>query len=186
MARFLGFALIFVSLVVVTMGFVVPKVFLSSSYASERSTEIAARPAEILAVVSDLTTWKEWTVWNEEIDPTVEYTYLGEPGQVGQSMKWTGKDLGEGAMTIQSVSDERVTYTLEFAGMAPANVEFELAAMGEGTAVRWAMSGEMEGPPHLRWLALLMDFVNGPAFEQGLANLKKRFEGAVAAGSGDA
>ena len=186
MARFLGFALIFVTVVIVSVAFVVPKVFLSSAYASERSAEIAAPAAEIHAVISDLTTWKEWTVWNEEIDPTVEYTYLGEPGQVGQTMKWVGEDLGEGAMTIQSVSDERVTYTLEFTGMAPANVEFELAARGEGTAVRWAMSGEMEGPLPMRWFALLMDTLNGPAFEQGLANLKERFEGATAPGGGDA
>ena len=85
MAEFLGFALIFVTVVIVTVAFVVPKVFLSSAYASERSAEIAAPAAEIHAVISDLT-WKEWTVWNEEIDPTVEYTYLGEPGQVGQTM----------------------------------------------------------------------------------------------------
>ena len=186
MARFLGFALIFATVVVVTMAFVVPKVFLSSSYASERSTEIAAPPVEIHAVISDLTTWKEWTIWNMEIDPTVEYSYLGEPGQAGQSMRWVGEDLGEGSMTIQSVSDERVTYTLEFAGMAPANVEFELAAKGDGTAVRWAMSGEMEGPPHLRWIALLMDSLNGPAFEQGLANLKVRLEGEGEPGGGGA
>ena len=177
MVRFLAFALLFVITVIVAMAFVVPKFFLSSAYASERSTVIAASPAEIHAVVSDLTTWKEWTIWNDEIDPTVEYTYLGEPGQVGQSMTWVGDELGEGTMTIQSVSEERVTYTLEFAGMAPANVEFELAVEGEGTAVRWAMSGEMEGLLAMRWFALLMDALNGPAFEQGLANLKVRFEG---------
>ncbi|MEC8495380.1 MAG: SRPBCC family protein [Planctomycetota bacterium] len=186
MARFLGFALIFVTVVVVTTAFVVPKFFLSSSYASERSTVIAAPPSEIHAVISDLTTWKDWTIWNAEIDPTVEYGFLGEPGQVGQSMTWVGEELGEGAMTIRSVSDERVTYTLEFAGMAPANVEFELAAKGDVTAVRWAMSGEMEGPPHLRWIALMMDALNGPAFEQGLANLKVRLEGEGEPGGGDA
>ena len=38
------------------------------------------------------------------------------------------------------------------------------------------MSGEMEGPLPMRWFALLMDTLNGPAFEQGLANLKERFE----------
>ena len=87
-------------------------------------------------------------------------------------------------MTIQSVSDERVTYTLEFTGMAPANVEFELAARGEGTAVRWAMSGEMEGAVADGWFALTVDTLNGPAFEQGLANLKERFEARRHPGAG--
>ena len=147
MVRFLAFALLFVITVIVAMA-------LSQVLPLERlrlgaPTVIAASPAEIHAVVSDLTTWKEWTIWNDEIDPTVEYTYLGEPGQVGQSMTWVGDELGEGTMTIESVSEERVTYTLEFAGMAPANVEFELTVEGEGTAVRWAMSGEMGS----RWRA---------------------------------
>lgn len=186
MAKFLGFALLFVTLFVVLMGFVVPQFFLDKAYASERSTEIAAPRAEIHAVVSDLTTWKEWTIWNKETDPTVEYTYLGDAGQVGQSMKWVGEELGEGTMTIKTVAPDRVTYTLEFAGMAPCDVEMELTEKGEGTAIRWVMSGEMDGPPHLRWFALMMDSLNGPAFEQGLANLKERFEGAPAAEGGDA
>ena len=54
MVRFLAFALLFVITVIVAMAFVVPKFFLSSAYASERSTVIAASPAEIHAVVSDL------------------------------------------------------------------------------------------------------------------------------------
>ena len=57
---------------------------------------------------------------------------------------------------------------------------------GDVTAVRWAMSGEMGGPPHLRWIALMMDALNGPAFEQGLANLKVRLEGEGEPGGGDA
>lgn len=175
MAKFIGFALAFVILV----GFVVPLVFLSDSYAMDRATEVAAPRAQVHAVVSDLRTWKEWTVWNKEKDPTVEYSYVGEPGAVGQTSTWKGEELGEGSMTITAVSPDRVAYELRFGEEDPAQIEMLLEERGPGaTAVKWRMEGKFEGMPYERWFGLMIDRMAGPDFEKGLANLQARFGGA--------
>lgn len=175
MAKFLGFALLFVLLV----AFVVPLVFLDDAYAMDRSTEVPAPRDEVHAVVSDLRTWKEWTVWNREADPTVVYSYTGEPGTVGQSMSWKGEELGTGEMTITDVAPGRVAYELSFGGGDPAQIEMLLEPRGPAsTAVKWVMGGKFEGMPHERWLGLLIGRMAGPDFESGLANLRERFAAA--------
>lgn len=173
MSKVIGFIL----LLVIVLGFIVPQVFLSKSFASERTTEIDAPRAEVHAVVSDLTTWKEWTVWNKEADPTVTFEYTGEPGTVDHSMSWTGEDLGDGFMKIVSVAPERIGYEITFADMKPSDVEMLLEESNGKTSVKWAMAGEMEGMPFNRYLGLFMDKLIGPAYEEGLVNLKARFEG---------
>ncbi|MEL6713090.1 MAG: polyketide cyclase, partial [Planctomycetota bacterium] len=79
MAKFIGIVLV----LVIVLGFVVPSVFLSSSFAAERATTIAAEPASIAAEVNDFNTWESWTPWNLEYDATMKRTITGEPGAVG-------------------------------------------------------------------------------------------------------
>lgn len=164
---------------VVAFGFLVPQLFLSKSFAMDRATVVDVPQAEVHAIVSDFKTWKDWTAWNKEADPTLEYTYTGEPGTVGHSMEWTAEELGNGKLTMTSIEPGRVAYDMVFNGEDPSQgaVVLEPAVGKEGsTAVRWEFKGTMEGMPYKRYFGLLMDKMVGPDFEEGLAGLKKLAE----------
>ena len=164
---------------VIAIGFLVPQLFLSRSFAMDRGTVIAAPMETVHATVADFTTWKDWTVWNKAADPTVEYTYTGEPNTVGHSMAWTAEKLGDGKLTLTNIESGRIAYDMVFDGQDPAQGAMTLepakGASG-GTSVRWEFSGTMEGMPYKRYFGLLMDRMVGPDFEKGLAGLKALVE----------
>jgi hypothetical protein len=172
-------------LAIIVFGFVVP-FFFSKSYAMDRSTTIEAPAAEIAAVVGDLTTWDDWTVWNTEVDETLEREYSGTAGMPGHRMTWKGEELGEGSIEIKDVTtsqrdggltETRIAYDMIFDGSDPANCAIVLAHSGAAsTGVTWEMSGEFNGMPFMRYFGLMMDGMVGPDFEEGLANLKKLVE----------
>lgn len=163
---------------IVLLVFVVPQFFLDKAYAMDRSTTIAGPPAAIQSVIGDLRTWDDWTVWNKEADPTLERTFEGDPGTVGHKMTWTGEELGEGEITITAATDTRIDYDMVFDGSDPAKCALVLSPQADGTTgIKWEMSGEFDGMAWQRWLGLMMDGMVGPAFEEGLANLKARIEG---------
>ena len=165
--------------ILVVVGFLIPQLFLSKSFAMDRGTVIAAPQAKVHAVVSDLTTWKDWTAWNKTADPTVVYTYLGEPATVGHAMEWTGEKLGKGKLVLTSIAPDRIGYDMEFDGRDKSVGSLVLTPTGEGgqsTAVEWGFSGEMEGAPYQRYFGLMMDKMVGPDFEAGLSSLKVRLE----------
>ncbi|QDV08223.1 Polyketide cyclase / dehydrase and lipid transport [Planctomycetes bacterium Poly30] len=164
---------------VIAFGFLVPQLFLSKSFAMDRGTVIAAPVEVVHATVADFATWKDWTVWNKEADPTLQYTYTGEPNTVGHSMAWTAEKLGNGKLTFTSIEPGRIAYDMEFDGQDPAQgaMVMEPAIGAEGsTAARWEFSGTMEGMPYKRYFGLFMDKMIGPDFEKGLAGLKALVE----------
>jgi hypothetical protein len=164
---------------VIVVGFLIPQLFLSKSYAMDRGTVIAVPQAAVHAVVSDLTTWKDWTAWNKEADPTIAYTYVGDPGTVGHAMEWSGEKLGKGKLVLTGIAPDRIEYDMEFDGQDKSAGSIVLAAAGEGsssTSVTWGFSGEMEGMPYKRYFGLMMDKMVGPDFEAGLTSLKERLE----------
>lgn len=167
--------------IVIVVGFLIPQLFLSKSFAMDRGTAIAAPQADVHAVVSDLTTWKDWTAWNKTADPTVVYTYTGDPATVGHGMEWSGDKLGKGKLVLTAISPDRIEYEMEFDGQDKSDGSIVLLASGDGgqsTSVTWGFSGEMEGMPYKRYFGLLMDGMVGPDFEKGLSSLKERLESA--------
>lgn len=185
MLKFLGFLVVLVAI----LGFAVPSIFLSESFASERTTTIAVSPAEVRTTVGDFNTWDSWTVWNEDRDPSMTRTITGTPGTVGHRMTWTSDKDGPGSIEITAIDPARTTYVLQFGEMAPCDTVMHHESNGDGaTNVRWTMSGEIEGMPYMRWFGLMIDGMVGKDYEAGLANLKAKLEGGEAAGSpeGDA
>ena len=53
-----------------------------------RSTEIAAPPDKVFAIVSDMRRFNEFSPW-AELDPNIKYTFEGPESGVGQKMIWT-------------------------------------------------------------------------------------------------
>ena len=173
MAKFIGFLLLFV----IVVGFAIPSLFLDKAFAMDRATTIGAPAKDVHDVVSDFTTWDEWTAWTKEEDPTLEFEYSGSPGQVGHSMSWTGDELGNGTLTLTEVTPDAVRYSMVFDDMAPSQGAILIEERSGGqTAVQWSFSGEFEGMPYWRYMGLMMDRMTGPSFEQGLEKLKVRLE----------
>ncbi|MCA9793150.1 MAG: SRPBCC family protein [Candidatus Eremiobacteraeota bacterium] len=145
-------------------------------YHVERSIVIAAPPAEVYALISDLNRYREWSPW-ESLDPDMKRVIEGQPGQVGMSYAWAGDNkVGEGKMTIsQAVEGERVGLELEFLKpfASTCQVSWVLTPEGDGTRMTWSMDGRNEGLiPRVFCLFMDMDQMIGKDFDKGLQMLK--------------
>ena len=148
-----------------------------SDYKVTRSTEIAAPPAEVHALINDFHKWDAWSPW-AKLDPTMKTTYSGAPAGEGAVYHWASPmdNVGEGRMTIlKSVPGERVEIKLEFikpfAGLSLT--EFTTKPTASGTSVTWTMSGENAFVSKAFMLVMGgMDKAVGGDFEKGLAQLK--------------
>lgn len=148
-----------------------------SDFEIERSTTIAAPPSAIYPLLIDFAEWQKWSPW-EELDPNLQRDYSDPSAGVGASYRWSGnKKAGEGRMEFTGAQEPtQVSVQLEFIKpwKATNSVLFELTPVGEGTEVRWLMSGKKS--IIMRFVPL--DKVVGKDFEKGLARLKAQAEGA--------
>jgi len=133
---------------------------------------------EVYAVVSDLKTWKDWTSWNTQNYPDMQYTYEGADSGPGAIMKWTDPS-GNGRLEITGGGPATgIEFTLQFEGFAPMQGGIEFGRIPNGnTQVGWSVTGEFSGPIEL-WANYFMDFGSTITadFETGLQNLKARLE----------
>lgn len=145
----------------------------------ERSIEIAAPPAEIHAILSDLRQWPRWSPW-EQLDPEMKRTYLGAESGTGARYEWDGnRKAGAGRMEIiDSEHPERVAIALNFLRpFESANTaEFTLTPVEGGTHVTWAMHGPAGYMSKLMTVFSSFDRMMGPDFDRGLATLRKEAE----------
>ena len=155
-------------LIVVLVGVVLP-----SRYEVRRSIHVDAAPDKVYDLVVDTHKWKDWTVWNRR-DPAMRVSYSGPPFGMGAKWSWESKSEGRGSMEFTRVEpNRRVDYKLAFP-------EFNMTSTGSlvlepargGTDVTWIHGGDTGSNPLKHYLAVSMDRMVGPDFEQGLANLK--------------
>ncbi|GAB3698030.1 SRPBCC family protein [Mariniluteicoccus flavus] len=70
------------------------------NYTVTRSITVDAPAARVLALITDLHRWVDWSPW-EDTDPALNRTYSGAQSGVGQRYAWRGnKKAGEGTMEI--------------------------------------------------------------------------------------
>lgn len=148
-----------------------------------RSTQIAAPPADVFALVNDFHKWEAWSPW-AKLDPKMKTTYDGSPSGPGAVYQWAGNsDVGEGRMTIlETKLNELIRIKLEFLKpfAATNTAEFQFKPDANGVAVDWAMIGESNFM--MKAFGLLMggmDKMVGPDFERGLAQMKAAAEAAA-------
>lgn len=166
----------FTLVVVVALLFLIG-LLLPSGFKVQRSTQIAAPPEKIYALIVDPRQWKNWTVWNRR-DPAMTMTYAGPDSGAGAKWTWQSKTEGNGEMTFTAaVPGQRIDYSLTFPdfGMTSRG-QLRLEPDGAGTRVTWTNEGDMGTNPIDRYFGLLMDRMVGPDFEAGLANLKSLAE----------
>ena len=154
-------------------------VFLPPNYHVERSVVIMARSDDIYPYVNNLKRWSEWSAWTTEKDPTAVYTFEGPEEGVGATMKWNGKKLGDGELTITESNPQiAVRYDMtsnEGAMTSRGGFLFKMA--GPGTKLVWVRDGELGSNPIHRYMGLLMERLIGPDFDEGLKKLKRKIEG---------
>ena len=161
------------------LGLIIVSQFLPSKYHVERSVVIAAKAEAIHPWVNNLKKWPEWSAWTAAKDPTLVYSYEGPEEGVGAISKWDAKKMGEGSMKITgSEAGKLVNFDLSFDhGKYLSTGTFNLEPAGDGTKVTWGMDGNVSRNPLDRFFSLFMEKMNGPDFEEGLCNLKKKAEG---------
>lgn len=143
-----------------------------------RSTEIAASPERIHALLDDFHEWQQWSPW-EGLDSEMERDYSGAASGVGAVYAWRGnRKAGEGRMEILESSPDHVAVDLDFAAPMRAHnrVDFLLTPTEAGTKVEWVMTGPQNFVMGLMSKVWSLDKMVGPDFERGLAQLKRAAE----------
>jgi len=169
------FKRIIIWLVVIIVALVIIAFLLPKSYKVERSVYIKANNQVIYDLVSNLGKWDLWEPWSKEMDSTVKYEFIGTDGQVGATMKWNGKKLKDGEMSITAiVPGQSVNYDLSFMkGTNKAQSAMILEPQGDSCKVTWSVEGNLGYNPINRYSGLFMNKLMGPDFEKGLGKLKR-------------
>ena len=138
-----------------------------------RSTEIAAPPDKVFAIVGDLRRFNEFSPW-ADLDPNIKYTFEGPESGVGQKMNWTSDnaDVGNGSQTITRYEPPNFVETqLDFGMRGKPVASFDLVPSTSGTNVTWTFKSDLDGIP-AKWFGLMFDRWIGADYEKGLAKLK--------------
>ena len=155
-------------------------------YSVERSITVNAPAHLVHGLINDFHTWTTWSPW-EDLDPALQRTYSGPDQGVGAHYAWSGnRKAGQGAMEITGSTPEGIDIRIDFLKPIKATnqTRFNIASSGNGTQIRWVMTGEQKGLMALLGKVYSMDRMIGPDFEKGLTRLKAVAEGTDGAPAG--
>lgn len=143
----------------------------------ERSIDVDRPPAQVHALVNDLSRFNEWSPWAAR-DPQASYRFEGPAAGIGARMHWQGNaEVGVGSLSIlESEAPGSVLTAVAFEGFdEPALARFDIAARDGGSTVSWRFRSDLRGPT-MRWLGLFIGRGVGADYERGLASLKALLE----------
>src|SRR5512140_2020804 len=141
---------------------------------AERAVSIAAPPAVVLALISDLRRWPEWSP-RERLDPVVRRTYGGPPAGLGSSYYWSGEArVGERRLTITDLSAAMVGVELELKKPRPADsdLEFRVSEDKGGTRLSVGVVGQSDLDGRPLGFFTSADKTIGPELAAALAGIK--------------
>jgi uncharacterized protein YndB with AHSA1/START domain len=170
--KWLFYLIVTVAIIVLGGSFLLP-----SEAVVTRSTEIAAPPEKVFAIVGDLHRLQEYSPW-AELDPDAKYTYEGPATGIGQKVSWASGNVnvGSGSQTITEYDPPKhVASELDFGPMGKAVAAWDLEPSGAGTKATWSFRSKLDGIAP-RWFGLMFDRWIGPDYERGLAKLKAAAE----------
>jgi hypothetical protein len=147
----------------------------------ERSITVAATTADIVPFATDLKNINAWSPWDEK-DPNLIREYSDPSSGVGATYHWTGNDeVGEGTMTLTSITDGRAVMELHFLAPFDAKAEAVItwAAQGDGTNVTWGFNQKADLMTKVMTVFVSFEDMLGPDYELGLAKLKPLVEAAA-------
>jgi len=157
---------------------VIGGIFLPKTYSVSRSAVINAPDSVIYAQIVDYKAFNQWSPW-AKMESNIEYSYTGNPGEVGHGFSWKGDKTGAGEMHILSATPYRqVDMELKF--IKPfeslADTKFTISPDAQGNQVTWTMSGDNNLISKWMCVFVSMDSMIGKDFESGLQSLKAQAE----------
>lgn len=167
---------IFYAILVIIVLFFVVAIFLPSEYKVERSTDIDAPIENVYGYVADFNNFYAWNPWTP-LEPNHKYEVTGDSASVGQKYYWEGEVIGSGQMIFTEFKPyDLIVSNIEF--LAPEQgsgiVEWTFEGNSTSTKVNWSLKGDADYPIG-RYMGLVMDTFLGKSFEDGLSNLKEKF-----------
>lgn len=150
-----------------------------SDFKVSRELLINSPAAQIFPHINNSKKANDWMPWTES-DPTTQMAFSGPDEGLGSKSSWTAKgDMGEGsAEVIQSIPNQSVTTKLVYT--KPMQMEqmalVELIPTGNGTTVRWSVSGKNSFVGRIFCTFMNMDKMVGDMFMKGLTKLKSKVE----------
>ena len=160
-------------LLLVSAAFLLP-----STWLIQRSVLIAAPPARIYSLISDLRWWPRWTIWNRDLDPSLTVAFSTVKQGKGAVMRWWGDRVGDGSFEIVETVPERslqYLFTLHSENFAFLG-SFQLDLHPDGTLVTWQLCGDEGYNPFGRFFALFLEESAGASLETGLHRLQRLCE----------
>ncbi|MGV6825934.1 MAG: SRPBCC family protein [bacterium] len=174
-ARFLLKVLFMMLVILVVVGLILP-----ADVQVERSIVIEAPAENVFPHINSMKVFNQWSPW-AKLDPNTEFTFEGPSYGVGSKMSWysTQANVASGSQTIVVSKPNKLVMTeLDFGEEGSGTARLELSPAPGGTKVRWVFDTDFGWDLFGRYVGIFMDSMLGPSYDEGLANLKKRIEGA--------
>lgn len=153
---------------------------LPSAYTVTRQVRIQATREAVFSKIDDYAKWKEWSPWYER-EPSAQVNFSGTASQLGYTMHWSGKEIGEGSLILKNMeAPSRLESELQFVSpkMSSASDQWSLVAVSDQeTLVTWTNQGTLAWPLD-RIVGLFLNRMLGGEMERGLTKLKNISEGA--------
>ena len=118
-----------------------------------RSIDVAAAPAAVFSLVSDLRRFNEWSPWFDR-DPNANFTFTGPTDGVGQTFHWQSDapKVGSGSMTVEQLDpNKKVDITVSSANQGTIETWFTVEPEGNGadvsTKVTWGFTTDLGFQP---------------------------------------
>jgi hypothetical protein len=146
----------------------------------QRSILVAAPADRIFPLIADLRQMNSWNPFVKR-DPQIKGSYSGPAAGSGATYVFEGKQAGSGSLRLTGTTvPTRVAMKLDMSAPMEAHndVLFTLEPEGSATRVSWSMQGSSPFLGKVMGVVFNMDRMVGGAFEEGLAELKLRAEGA--------
>lgn len=149
---------------------------LDSEWRVERSVDIDAPPSKVLAYISLLPNWPEWTVWNAETYPEMKMSYSGPNWGVGAQQSWNDGSM-VGVLEVTAYDPARyMEYSLDMDnGEFVMQCRIEALPRLTGSTVNWNCRGDTGGSPVDKLMMVIFKPLIGKDFEGGLNRLAARF-----------
>lgn len=151
-----------------------------SEFVVARELVIKAPPEVIFPYINNSKKSMEWMPWKDS-DPGAQMVYSGPEEGVGATTTWdspgkmgTGQALVTESIPNQSVKTQ-LTYTKPMTMSQLAEVS--LTPTGDGTLVKWSVTGNNSFVGRIFCVFLNMDKMVGSEFEKGLAALSRKVAG---------
>ena len=170
--------MIFIYLIAaILLGLLVGAAWMPKSFNIEKTIVVEKPLRFVMDHVADLNHYSQWNPWQQK-DPTAKTVIAGIPKLPGHRYEWTGKKVGVGSLTLNSIDERHIHFDLQFIkpfkSSAKDNWLFE--PWGEnGTKITWQNSGQLPWPI-ARLIGPMLNKSLNKQFESGLRNLKELCE----------